>query len=59
MNPGLNDLTQPQENQLRLEINVNEFNVIMAGLQELPHRVSDPVIKKIFAQAQQQLNMNK
>jgi hypothetical protein len=38
-----------------LEVNVNELNIIMGGLQELPHRVVDPILKKLFQQAQAQL----
>jgi hypothetical protein len=38
-----------------LTVNVNELNVIMGGLQELPHRVVDPILKKLFQQAQAQL----
>ena len=42
--------------ELTVNVNVNELNIIMAGLQELPHRVVDPIIKKIFQQAQAQLS---
>ncbi len=38
-----------------IELTVNEVNVVLGALAELPHRVSDPVIRKVFAQAQQQL----
>lgn len=38
-----------------LTVDVNELNIIMGGLQELPHRVVDPILKKLFAQAQAQL----
>jgi len=38
-----------------IELTVNEVNVVLGALGELPHRVSDPVIRKVFAQAQQQL----
>jgi hypothetical protein len=38
-----------------LTVDVNELNVIMGGLQELPHRVVDPILKKLFQQAQAQL----
>jgi len=41
--------------ELTLNVNVNELNIIIAGLQELPHRVVDSIIKKIFQQAQAQL----
>ena len=38
-----------------LTVDVNELNIIMGGLQELPHRVVDSLLKKIFEQAQGQL----
>jgi len=38
-----------------LTMDINELNVIVAGLQELPHRVVDAIIKKLIQQAQEQL----
>lgn len=38
-----------------LTIDANELNIIMGGLQELPHRVVDSLLNKIFQQAQTQL----
>ncbi len=38
-----------------LTVDVNELGLIMGGLQELPHRVVDPILKKLFQQAQSQL----
>lgn len=38
-----------------LALNVNEVNVVLGALSELPHRVADPVMRSIFAQAQQQM----
>ncbi len=46
---------QQQAPTVTLEVNVSELNVIMGGLQELPHRVVDPILKKLFQQAQAQL----
>ena len=40
---------------VKLEVNVNELNIIMGGLQELPHRVVDPLLRKLMEQAQAQL----
>lgn len=40
---------------VNLTVDVNELNIIMGGLQELPHRVVDPILKKLFQQAQAQL----
>ena len=58
LDPKLVENQQPQAQsvpELTLNVNVNELNIIIAGLQELPHRVVDPIIKKIFQQAQTQL----
>ena len=54
-NPELDKLAQPTEQSVKLEVSVNELNVILGALQELPHRVADPVLKKVFGQAQSQL----
>jgi hypothetical protein len=45
----------PQAPTVTLTVDVNELNIIMGGLQELPHRVVDPILKKLFQQAQAQL----
>lgn len=57
-NPELDKLVegnQPQEPTVNVELTVNEINVVFAALQELPHRVADPILKKLFGQAQSQL----
>lgn len=59
-NPELDSkLVENQQAQpaptVTLTVDVNELNVIMGGLQELPHRVVDPILKKLFQQAQAQL----
>jgi hypothetical protein len=54
-NQQLDKLSQPTEQTVKLEVNVNELNVILGALQELPHRISDPVLKKVFSQAQEQM----
>ena len=36
-------------------LDVNEVNVVLAALQELPHRVADPILRKVIGQAEQQL----
>lgn len=38
-----------------VEVNINELNTILAALQELPHRVVDPILRKLLQQAQDQL----
>jgi hypothetical protein len=45
----------PQAPTVTLTVDVNELNIIMGGLQELPHRIVDPILKKLFQQAQAQL----
>lgn len=53
MNPELDKLdatNQPQ--QLKLEVTPQEINVIFAALAELPHRVADPIMRKLFQQTQ-------
>jgi hypothetical protein len=59
-NPELE--SNPAENQqeiktptVELTVDINELNMIMGALQELPHRVVDPILKKLFQQAQAQL----
>jgi hypothetical protein len=56
LDPKLTENQQaPQTPTVNITVDVNELNVIMGGLQELPHRVSDTILKKLFAQAQAQL----
>ena len=58
LDPMLADNKQaqaPQAPSVTLTVDVNELNVIMGGLKELQHRVVDPVLKKLFQQAQAQL----
>ena len=45
----------PQAPTVNLTVEVNELNIIMGALQELPHRMVDPILKKLFQQAQAQL----
>lgn len=49
-NPELDSkLVENQQAQpaptVNLTVDVNELNIIMGGLQELPHRVVDPVLR--------------
>jgi len=46
---------QPQEQSVSVSLTVNDLNVVLQSLQELPHRIADPLLKKLIAQAQQQL----
>ena len=54
-NAELDKLAQSSEQTAKIELTVNELNVVLSALQELPHRVADPVLKKVFSQAQGQL----
>lgn len=55
-NPELDPkLVENQEPTVKVELNVNELNIILGGLQELPHRVADPILRKLMQQAQEQL----
>lgn len=55
LDPKLVENQQAQTPTVTLTVDVNELNVIMAALQELPHRVADPILKKLFQDAQAQL----
>ena len=55
LDPKLVENQQAQAPTVKLEVNVNELNIIMGGLQELPHRVVDPLLRKLMEQAQAQL----
>lgn len=46
---------QPTVPTVNIEMNVNELNVVLAALQELPHRVADPILRSVMQQAQEQL----
>lgn len=39
---------------MKLELDTNQINIILAGLQELPHKHSDGVIRAIFEQVNAQ-----
>lgn len=41
--------------EVTITLRVNEINIILAGLQELPFKVAEPLIKSIIAQAQNNL----
>lgn len=58
-NPELDKLDvnnqQAESPSASITLNINEINVVLAALQELPHRVADPILKKIIQQAQDQV----
>ncbi len=65
MNPELDHLdvdnqaqAAPQEPAVKLDLLVNDVNLILAALQELPHKVADPLLRKIMEQANAQLAPN-
>lgn len=52
----LNNMTQPNPNPtFNFEINLEEANVILAALQEIPAKICNPISEKIKAQAQEQI----
>ena len=44
-----------QQPEVSLRVTVQELNMVMASLQELPHRIADPILRKLMQQAQEQL----
>lgn len=57
MNPELDkyDVDNQQPPEVNLTLGVQEVNTILAALGELPHRVADGLIRKVFTQANGQL----
>lgn len=55
LDPKLVENQQSHAAAVTLEVSVNELNIIMGSLQELPHRVVDPLLRKLMEQAQAQL----
>lgn len=47
--------TQQQEETVTLTVNPRQFNVIVAGLGELPYKVSNEVLQVLVAQVQKQV----
>jgi hypothetical protein len=45
----------PQDPTVSLELAVNDVNLVLAALQELPHKIADPLLRKIMEQANNQL----
>ena len=65
MNPELDQLdvdnkaqAAQQEPAVKLTLAVNEVNLVLMALQELPHKVSDPLLRKVMEQANTQLAPN-
>ena len=56
-NPELDKLDiEKTEPAIKLELNVQEINTILAALGELPHRIADPVLRNVVEQARKQAN---
>lgn len=60
MNEELDKFDEAQQQQqqppmLNFTLSVDEVNIIFRALGELPHRVSDPVIRNVMQQAQAQI----
>ena len=43
------------ETLITLELNINEINIVLGALRELPHRVVDQTLNKVIMQAQKQV----
>lgn len=54
MNEELDKFDADKNGDIKLHLTVQEVNVVLGALSELPHRVADPVMRKVFAQAQEQ-----
>ena len=46
---------QQQEPEVTIKLKVSQINLVIAGLEELPHKYSRPVIDNVSQQAQAQL----
>ena len=46
---------QAPEKEITFTLTISECNIILAGLEELPHKVSRKVIDKLVQQAQSQM----
>ena len=56
-NPELDNLVMNDDQPtISIELNVQEVNTIILALGELPHRVADPILRKVVEQAQKQVN---
>ena len=43
------------ETAITLELDINEVNLVLGALRELPHRIVNDVLNKVIAQAQTQV----
>jgi hypothetical protein len=49
------ELLTAEEKVVKVELTVNELNVVLGALQELPHRMVDGLLKKLIDQGRSQL----
>lgn len=49
------ELATAEEKVVKVELTVNELNVVLGALQELPHRMVDGLLKKLLDQGRSQL----
>ena len=56
-NPELDKLDVDNQTppEVTLALNIQEVNTILAALAELPHRVADGIIRKVYTQANSQM----
>ena len=57
MNPELDkyDVDKQAAPEITVVLSIQELNTILAALAELPHRVSDALIRKVYTQATEQI----
>jgi hypothetical protein len=48
------DVTQQPEQELKFTLKVSEANIVLAALDEMPHKISRRVIDNLIQQAQSQ-----
>lgn len=56
MNSELDSKLMNEEPKVTITTTIQEINIVLAGLQELPHKVSDGIIRKIYEQVNSQLS---
>lgn len=51
----MNQASDPQNPNINLTLTLQEVNIVISALQEIAFKLSDPVLKKIIPQAQEQI----
>jgi hypothetical protein len=55
-NPELDKkIIKDKEDDITIKLPLNDLNIVLLGLQELPHKVSHKIIMEIMKQAQTQV----